>query len=198
MSNKEFLSSGQLLPGCGTRLAACDRRNQPREEVGLRLVRLIVGELEHSFFLRNISPRGAMGQTSVPLGTNQLVRLRFEDGSVTPARVRWSRGTRVGMQFIRPLSVQQTLTVGGSQDQERDPRHRTSRRAVVTSGDTYRVVNVGNISRGGVQVEASLEPGFVVSISIAGGPSLTCQVRWTKDGMSGLMFTRPVELDEFN
>jgi hypothetical protein len=59
-------------------------------------------------------------------------------------------------------------------------------------------VNVGNISRGGARVEASLEPGFVVSISIAGGPSLTCQVRWTKDGKSGLMFTRTVDLDEFS
>ena len=198
MSDKERLSSQLLVPDSHDAIAAWERRHQPREEAGLRPVRIIVGEAEHSFFIRNVSPRGAMGQTAITVTPDQLVRLRFEDGTVAPARVRWTRGTRVGLQFIRPLSVQQTLTLETARGQERDPRHRTSRRAVVASGDTYRVVNVGNISRGGARVEASLEPGFVVSISIAGGPSLTCQVRWTKDGRSGLMFTRTVDLDEFS
>jgi hypothetical protein len=198
MSDKERLTSEQSRQDRFVQIASWERRHEQREEAGLRRVRIIVGELEHSFFIRNSSPRGAMGQTSVTLRPCQLVRLKFEDGTVAPARVRWTRGTRVGLQFIRPLSVQQALTLGPARAQERDSRHRTSRRAVVASGDTYRLVNVGNISRGGAQVEASLEPGFVVNILIAGGPSLTCQVRWTKDGRSGLMFTRPVELDEFS
>lgn len=139
-----------------------------------------------------------MGQTVMPVAVGDLVRLRLEDGGVAPARVRWIKGTRVGLQFIRPRSIQETLTAGPAPYRERDQRHRTARRAVVTAGDTYRVVNIGNVSRGGAQVEASLEPGFVVRVSIAGGPSLTCQVRWTRNGRSGLMFTRPVALDEFS
>ena len=198
MSDKEHRSSEQLLPDACLPIAAWERRDQSRAEAGLRPVRIIVGALEHSFFIRNVSPRGAMGQTSITVTPDQLVRLKFEDGTVAPARVRWTRGTRVGLQFIRPLSVPQTLTLGAPRGQERDPRHRTSRKAVVASGDTYRVVNLGNVSRGGARVEASLEPGFVVNISIAGGASLTCQVRWTKDGRSGVMFARPVNLDEFS
>jgi hypothetical protein len=198
MNDKEPGTSALLPRDRFAPSGTCDRRDQPREDAGLRPVTIIVGELEHSFFIRNISPGGAMGQTTIAVNSGQLVRLRLEDGTVAPARVRWTRGTRVGLQFVRPLSVRQMLTGGPSSRQEGDPRHRTARTAVIASGDTYRVVRVGNISRGGAQVEASLQPGFVVAISIAGGPSLNCQVRWTRHGKSGVMFTRPVAMDEFS
>lgn len=196
--SKDHRSSEQLQSDGFGPIAPGDRRRQQREEAGLRPVKIIVGGLERSFFIRNTSLHGAMGQTSIMLVPGQLVRLRFDNGTLVAARVRWTRGTRVGLQLIRPLSAQETLTAEPVRYQGRDPRHRTSRRAVVASGDTYRVVNLGNISRGGAQVEVSLEPGDVARLSIAGGPSLNCRVRWTKDGRSGLMFNRPVSRDEFS
>ena len=198
MSDKEHRISEQLLSDRFQPIAAQDRRQQSREQAGLRPVRILAGGLEQGFFIRNISPRGAMGQTSLAVAPGQVVRLKFENGTIVPATVRWTRGTRVGLEFIRALSAQERLAAGPTRHQARDPRHRISRRALVASADTCRVVNVGNISRGGAQVEASLEPGYVLRLSIAGGPSLTCQVRWTKEGRSGLMFNRPVDLDEFS
>jgi hypothetical protein len=197
MSDKEHRSSEQLLSDRLVPAPGGDRRYQARENVGLRPVKIIAGGGEHSFFIRNISPRGVMGQTSIVVVPGQVVRLQFENGTIVPATVRWTRGSSAGLQFIRPGGLQQTLAVG-SERKQREPRHRTSRSAVVVSGDTYRVVNIGNISRGGAQVEASLEPGYFVTVSFAGGPSVSCQVRWTKDGRSGLMFARHVNLGEFS
>ena len=62
-----------------------DRRHEERREVGVRPLTILAGEQEDQFFLRNISRRGAMGQTALAVTKGQMIRLGFEDGSSAPA-----------------------------------------------------------------------------------------------------------------
>ena len=81
-----------------------ERRREERRQVGLRTITLVSGGVEHRFHMRNISSRGAMGQCDGIVRVGETVRLRFEDDSLESATVRWTKGTRVGVQFISPIS----------------------------------------------------------------------------------------------
>ena len=55
--------------------------------------------------VRNLSPRGCMGQCAAVLGEGERVGIDLPGYGIAPAIVRWSGDGEVGCQFRRPVDV---------------------------------------------------------------------------------------------
>jgi hypothetical protein len=55
--------------------------------------------------VRNLSPRGCMGQCAAMLGEGEWVGIDLPGFGIAPAVVRWSEDGEVGCQFRRPIDV---------------------------------------------------------------------------------------------
>ena len=68
-----------------------------------RNLQLLIEGSPASFALQNISAGGVMGDASVELAPGADVLVRFEDGLLIPATVRWSDDGMVGLAFTKPM-----------------------------------------------------------------------------------------------
>ena len=68
-----------------------------------RNLQLLIDGSPASFALQNISAGGVMGDASVELAPGAEVLVRFEDGLLIPATVRWSDDGMVGLAFTKPM-----------------------------------------------------------------------------------------------
>lgn len=55
--------------------------------------------------VRNLSPRGFMGQCGAPLEEGDRIGIDLPGYGIAPAVVRWSEDGEVGCQFRRPIDV---------------------------------------------------------------------------------------------
>lgn len=80
-----------------------ERRQEERTCANGRTLYVLVDDALHAFYLRNISSHGVMGSTTIGLAAPENIRLRFENGTLVPAAVKWSRGALTGLSFPSPV-----------------------------------------------------------------------------------------------
>ena len=73
-----------------------------------RNLQLVVDGSPPSFALQNISAGGVMGDASIELAPGAEVLIRFEDGLLLSATVRWSDDGMVGLAFTTPMRPEGT------------------------------------------------------------------------------------------
>ena len=66
-------------------------------------LQLLIDGSPASFALQNISAGGVMGDASVELAPGAEVLVRFEDGLLIPATVKWSDDGMIGLAFTTPM-----------------------------------------------------------------------------------------------
>lgn len=79
------------------------RRIDPRHDC-TKDVRLLEGNEEYWFKMRDLSRTGASGVSDAPLASGQIVRLELDPVSYYEAEVRWNRKASMGLAFTEPLS----------------------------------------------------------------------------------------------
>lgn len=78
------------------------------------------GQPDLEVTVHNLSPHGFRMSPAGDLAQFSFFYLRFRDGIVIPAQVRWSDSVYSGCEFPKPLTSRQYLKVLGSQG-EADP-----------------------------------------------------------------------------
>ena len=79
-----------------------DKRRFARFPGERRQLQLLIDGSPTSFALHNISAGGAMGEDVAKLAPDTHVAVRFEDGSLVPAVVKWAEGGLIGIAFSPP------------------------------------------------------------------------------------------------
>lgn len=189
-----------LGAGAEAPAAAPERRQGTRVEQEQRTVTLSTAGVRTAFRLRNLSARGASGEADIELRDGSQVVLEFERGQEVPGVVQWTKGTLAGIAFASPISLDiiRFRAGAGEPPNDRAKRYNVTRPATITLGKLSRAATVRNISATGMMVESAfnLEPGQRIRVA-CGGLTLDCQVRWSRHGMAGLAFKRPISLDAF-
>ena len=79
-----------------------DKRQFARLPGNGRQLRLLIDGSPRSFALHNISAGGVMGGSIAELAPGTSVAVRFEDGTVVPAIVKWADRGLIGLAFGPP------------------------------------------------------------------------------------------------
>lgn len=181
--------------------ALAERRDGLRVEQIARTITLLTAGVRIDFKLRNLSTRGCSGEAEVSLNDGAYVTLEFERGQEVAGVVKWTKESLVGIAFPSPVSLDIIRFNPNAADpkHERAPRYNVSRPATITLGPLSRAAVIRNISTTGMLVESAftLQSGQRVRVS-CGAMTLDCQVRWSRHGMAGLAFFRPISLDRFS
>lgn len=181
--------------------ADSDRRVEERVEQDQRTIVLDTERVKTAFRLRNLSSRGASGETDILLAIGDAVSLEFERGETARGTVKWLRGKVVGIAFLTPLSldVVQAREVASERFRNRAARYQVKRAAIVVLGRQRRPATVRNVSITGMAIESAftLLPGQNVVIEV-GTMEIAAQVRWSGQGRAGLVFAKPISLERFD
>lgn len=178
-----------------------ERREGQRVAQDARTITVSTAGVRTAFRLRNLSTRGASGEADIELRDGAQVVLEFERGQEVAGVVKWTRGPLAGIAFPAPIALDiiRCRTDGEGPQRERARRYNVARPATVVIGALSRAAVIRNISASGMLLESAftLEPGQRVQVS-CGAMLMECQVRWSRHGMAGLAFLRPISLDAFN
>jgi hypothetical protein len=79
-----------------------DKRRFARLPGGGRQLELLINGSPSSFALQNISAGGVMGNSVAELSRGTEVFVRFEDGNIMCASVKWTDGGLIGLAFSPP------------------------------------------------------------------------------------------------
>jgi len=178
-----------------------DRRAEERVDQDQRTIVLDTERVKTAFRLRNLSSRGASGETDIILAIGDPVTLEFERGETAQGTVKWLRGKVVGIAFGSPLSldVVQAREVAPERFRNRAARYQVKRAAIVVLGRQRRPAVIRNVSTTGMMIESAftLMPGQNVVVEV-GTMEIGAQVRWSGHGRAGLVFNKPISLERFD
>ena len=181
--------------------AHAERRKGLRVAQEARTITLSTAGVRTAFRLRNLSARGASGEADIELRDGASVVLEFERGQEVAGVVQWTKGAVAGIVFPAPIALDIIRFRDGpnAPRQERAPRYNVSRAATITLGTLSRAATIRNISSTGMMIESAftLQSGQRVTVA-TGKMVIHCQVRWSRHGMAGLAFNRPISLDAFS
>ncbi|MGZ8281832.1 MAG: PilZ domain-containing protein [Allosphingosinicella sp.] len=167
----------------------------------------------HDVAVLNVSSRGAMIESDLPLQIGARIELGFAECNPTECFVRWLRDGRVGLEFGN-----ETLVIGANDERERfvsgrregehvdikvksgrAPRHGLILMAELHTRHGSMTVKLRNISAEGVMLEApkDLEPWSDVVLEIPGA-AIPGRVRWCRSKQVGISFDNVFDLELLN
>lgn len=151
--------------------------------------------------IRNISAGGLMAETFARFEVGDAVRIELRNGQMVAGTVRWTRDGGLGLEFdARVEDIHRLLSEPLASGREegvplvRAPRLPTDCSAdIQLDGHHYRAA-VSNLSQGGARLvtSAPLEAGRLLTLAIAGLPTVRAAIRWVGEGTAGLTFLAPL------
>lgn len=178
--------------------SAPDRREGQRYMTVLQAGKIVTDHVQELCLIRNISAGGMMAEIFVPLEQGETVAIEFKAGAMARGLVRWVENGRTGIEFIEPIDVHKVLAPNGNRLSPRSPRLNIDGMAEIEIGDDCHMLQVFDISQGGLKVARSrkFEIGLDVMISIEGLPVRSGVVRWIEGNYAGIGFNRVMPLDQ--
>jgi hypothetical protein len=177
------------------------QRREERLQQNGRALWIVIDTVRVPFIVKNISDSGVSGHVEVLPDVGADLRVEFEHGFAAAGRVRWVKGSNIGISFAAtlPRDVIQP-NAESSAHSPRAPRFEVMRHAQLYVGAISGSVTIVNVSRGGARVETSLAlvRGQKVRLEIKGYRSIDARVRWRRLTAVGLMFDETISLKDFD
>lgn len=180
--------------------SAADRRGAQRFMTILRVGKLVSDKTQELCLIRNISAGGLMAHVYAPHQIGDKVEIELKSDQRLSGEVVWVKEGHVGVRFAGRVEVSDILThraePGGKKS--RAPRLEVEGRAKLKVGNAYYHVDIRDLSQGGIKVELGeqLRVGEDAVITIEGMEPVNGIVRWSRGGMTGLSFIKPIAFDE--
>lgn len=149
---------------------------------------------------KNISPAGMMIRLSNDCTVGSEVKVHFSDFDTVTGSISWSNEEAIGIKFDASLDLEQMLA------QLNMPRRKGKvsrglrlkidvKAEIVREGRTVPVELI-DISQKGVKLRSQfLNQGDEVVVYVAGLDPRKAIAKWTRDGMAGLNFLRPIDFN---
>lgn len=190
-----------------------NQRGEDRRPSGGEQATLLFRGEAHAVAVVNLSSSGAMIESGVEPFIGEPLEIRLPGSEPQQCVARWVRDGRIGLEFgshslLLGQSTKEGLVVGigeapapYGEDEEamppaqREPRQKIIRTGVLQSGNRAIPVRLCNISPGGVMLECAdaVAPGSCVRLDMAGGITVSAEVRWSKGKRAGLSFDAEVD-----
>jgi hypothetical protein len=178
-----------------------ERRRDSRHMTILRVGTLLVDGRRELCLIRNISAGGLMAHAYSTFTIGQRVAVELKTNQQTPGAISWISGQNIGIGFDDQIDVEDMLASQSVLDngwRPRLPRVEVDRLGTLRAGAITHVVNTRDISQGGVKLEldAVLEAGDEVVISLEKLRPIPAVVRWCHGGACGVAFNQVVPFRE--
>lgn len=178
-----------------------DRREAPRAVTIMRVGKLISDDGEELCRIKNISASGIMAEAGSLRAIGEVVSVELKNDQQVTGKVVWTRGATLGIRFSQNVDVGEVLASRTPQKgrNSRAPRMEVPCLARLRVGAKYYVVQVRDISQGGIKIEMT-DPYCVAGreavITVQGLHTLEGMVRWCRDGTAGVAFRQMIPFDE--
>jgi hypothetical protein len=175
-----------------------DRRVGPRHISVLRVGRTVWDGVDQLCVVRNLSAGGLMFECLHPPAIGQQVTVELRSDKQMTGTVRWARDLGAGIEFDRPVNVEQILREErGTLLRVRPRAPRFVRRGTVkligSEGDAV-LGDIIDIAIGGLSCrpEQPLKRGEPIVASIDGIGATNAELRWSRGDVSGIRFDKPL------
>lgn len=167
---------------------------EPRGLFFFRLATLLGDGIRTQVEILALAESGAIARIAGGLEEAEGLVLELNSNHHFPARVEWSSGDLIGLEFENRDHVRKTLAARDRSHPYRAPRLRLSAEVVLRLGDTCLTARAADVSEGGMKVELA-EPEHVgreASVIVPGMPPVPGRILWCRDGMAGISFGHPL------
>jgi len=180
-----------------------DRRRSVRHAAVNQVakIRLASGR-EELCLLRDLSAEGLKAEVYIPLERGVTIDVELRTAHTVRGRVVWAADNEIGVAFDAAIPAAAMLahcSFEANGANLRPPRLKVNLRGLLRIGAEARMVNIGNISQAGLQIEAAspLRANTQCSIALPGLPARAASVCWWREGHAGLMLTDPFDYPDF-
>ena len=178
-----------------------ERRRDERQLTILRVGMLVIGGERELCLIRNISAGGLMVHVYRPVCADEQVTVELKSGQQIAGRIAWVDRGNAGIAFDAPMDVAELLSTPPARGEgwrPRLPRVEVDRLGTLRAGAVTVGVEVRDVSQGGVKLEldAPLDPGTQVVITLEGLRPLPGTVRRRKDNVCGIAFNQLLPFEE--
>lgn len=178
-----------------------DRRLNSRQRTIYRVAHVETAEDHGLARIYNISDDGLGLQLHMPVMLGDAVTVRLTDDLAIAGHVVWTNGADCGLQLrdrIDSEALLRKMAVEARSTNQRALRIPVNKPAVARSENGTRRIDIRDVSRQGMKVQhdGSFHPGLNVKVSLASGLERRGIVRWSRDGIAGLMLLDPFSTSE--
>lgn len=173
-----------------------EQREGPRFHTVFRVARVSRAHDAGLWRVRNISDRGMMLETSMPLVVGEALSIHLSDKVGVQGTVAWWDGRHCGVAFDAPVDCAAMLQALVAE--QRAPGYRPIRLPVATRAIAFcekgmHTVKVRDLSPHGAGFEhdGCFTPGMSAMLLFENGEEHRGVVRWSEGGRAGLYLTEP-------
>ena len=144
----------------------------------------------------DISDDGVGLKLHMPVMLGDNVTVHLTEHLTVAGRVVWTAGADCGLQLDNPIDSDALLREFGARPRaqaQRPPRIAIDQPAVARSEAGVRKVQVRDVSQHGMKVlhDGSFTEGLRVKVTLSSGTERRGVVRWSSDGIAGLILLEP-------
>ncbi|GAC1583843.1 MAG: hypothetical protein NVS3B5_18470 [Sphingomicrobium sp.] len=201
VSLNQFDLGLEQTPPMAEQVEPRDSRSEERAATMFRPILIDIDGFSGFCLVRNLSSNGMKGRVYAHFAIGKRVKVRFAGDMAIEGEVVWASDGQIGVQFDEPIEVSTVLSAlvrsapGGQVN--RAPRLPIDCDGELVIADRTLAIDVQDISQRGIKVRASyVRTGDEVTVRLAGLEPRKAVVRWTRPGTAGLVFLRPLALEE--
>lgn len=178
-----------------------DRRAGSRLRTVYRVARVRARGDEGLARVHNLSDDGIMIELGFPVMLNDIVRIDLTESVSLDGRVVWTDGSRCGLKLRRSIDSPTLLRKMCEEQRSRATRPMRlpmGHTAMTSSECGLKPVSVVDISQRGMKLahDGSFQPGLAVKVTTDAGIERRGVVRWSRDGLAGVILTEPFTVAE--
>lgn len=178
-----------------------DRRAAGRTRTVYRVAKVVRDKAVGLWRVRNISDRGMMLRTGVPVISGERLAIALSDSVEMDGRVVWCQDGHCGVEFDQPIDsagVLKSLAAERDDPGYRAPRLPVDMRAVAYCEHGIHSVRITDVSRQGVGFihDGAFHPGMQVMILMEDGHERRGIVRWSHEDHAGMLLVEPISEPE--
>lgn len=173
----------------------------PRLRTVYRVARVRTRGDEGLARVHNLSDEGMMIELGFTVMLNDVVRVDLTDTVVLDGRVVWTNGARCGLKLNSPIdsaALLRNICAQQRSGKARPIRLPMGSTAVAASELGLKAVNILDVSQKGMKLahDGSFRPGLTVKVTTDAGLERRGVVRWSQDGIAGVILTEPFTVAE--
>ena len=180
--------------------AAIGARSSPRTQTTFRVARVVANGDEGLARLRDVSDHGVGLRLYMPVALGDRLVVQFGDTTWVTGHVVWTCAADCGIALDAPIdsgSMLAHLAREGRQAGARPLRLSLAAAATAQGERGPQHVELVDVSQRGVKFrhEGVFSKGLLVKLTLPSGMQARGIVRWSSDGLAGLMLLEPLSVE---
>ena len=181
--------------------AEIERRAALRQRAVYRVAHVHARDDDGLARVLNISDEGVGLKLHIPVMLGDMVTVQLAERVTFVGRVVWTCGADCGLRLEDPIDSEallKELAVQANSKAQRALRIAVDKPAVARSEAGLRRIQVQDVSQYGMKIQhdGSFAEGLRVKVTMQSGTERRGVVRWSRDGIAGLMLLEPFSASE--